>query len=99
MGLHQSMFAADPELRADLSTIASDELGHAHLALRIDAFARKRLGMHAMLDAAREHALDELSSAPSPAPNAARALGLPDHDTLLRLREGAGQLARRASLG
>ncbi len=87
----QARHAADPRLRAVMTTIARDEARHALLGWEIDAWARAALPPSGArrLSSAREAAAraleTEIASAPRPHPSLARALGLPSPAALRRL--------------
>jgi hypothetical protein len=78
----QATRAGDVVLRRALEVIAGDEAKHATLALRVDAWARRRLGPadRARVETARREAIAELRAQlvlDDPGPEVAAALGLP----------------------
>jgi hypothetical protein len=79
---HQAATAVDPEVAELMTGIAVDEMNHAALAWRIDAWTVQRLGdsFHAPRGAAAEAALRELAAAAARplAPDLRAAAGLPD---------------------
>jgi len=81
LALWQSRRAADPGVRAAMARIAPDEIGHAELSWRIDAWLARRLdaAARARVAAARRRAVDELAAelAREPAAASAAQLGLP----------------------
>ena len=79
---YQARHAADPELRALMTTIADDEARHAHLAWEVDAWARTVLPSRTAtrLGEAKEVLFAELAvevGAMSPPASLAVAAGLP----------------------
>jgi len=93
----QARHAADPRLRAVMTSIARDEARHALLAWQIDAWVRavqpssvRRLT--AERAAAARALASEIASAAPPDPSLARALGLPPAPVLRQLVGGAQDL-------
>lgn len=77
----QAAHAPTDRLRALFARIAEDESRHAEDSVALDAWARPRLASHehALLDRARERALEALLAAPdTQSPELTAALGLPD---------------------
>jgi len=77
----QAAMAVDREVAALMTAIANDEMNHAALAWRIDAWAAQRLGdsFRAPRSAAAHVALRELGAAARPLdPDLRAAAGLPD---------------------
>lgn len=77
----QAAHAPTERLRALFARIAEDESRHAEDSLALDAWARPRLAPRerALLDEARERALEALLAAPdAQGPELVAALGLPD---------------------
>lgn len=83
----QSARAADPALRSMFAQFARDELRHAKLSWRIDAWLTARLDAASSrrVRDARRDALRTLGRELGHANGTAEALGVPDRDTRLRL--------------
>jgi len=107
VGMWQSITAPSAELRAFFAALVNDELRHAALSARIDAWARSALSPEARrrVDAARSRALAELETSLRES-DPLHGLGLPSAAEALKLfhlwREGHSPLgategeARRA---
>jgi hypothetical protein len=90
VGLHQSFAARDPRFRSDMAQIAEDELAHAHLSMRVDAWARSRLSERARrrVHEARNAAFDALEMDET-SEATRRVLGLPGEETATRIKRAA----------
>ncbi|TKC90568.1 ferritin-like domain-containing protein [Polyangium fumosum] len=81
VGAHQARRAADAELAAAMQEIAADEARHAALSWKVHVWAMERLGPEerAHVQQAQADALSRLaaSTTRAPAPEVARAAGLP----------------------
>ena len=81
VGAHQARRAADAELAAAMRDIAADEARHAALSWKVHVWAMERLGPkeRAHIQQAQADALSHLaaSTTRAPAPEVARAAGLP----------------------
>jgi len=81
VGAHQARRAADAELAAAMRDIAADEARHAALSWKVHVWAMERLGPEerAQIQRAQADAFSRLaaSTTRAPAPEVARAAGLP----------------------
>ena len=93
LAAHQATYAADPQIRQVMQTIAADEARHAELAWAIDAWLRTVLDetTWAEVEAARTAAATSMITGvatTSPAPSLVTTAGLPDRPRATRLIHG-----------
>jgi hypothetical protein len=90
IALAQSRLAPDPKLRAALASIAEDELRHAELAHRVQAWALPLLSSlgRKRVATAQRRALREIDPCAIDEGTLSRAIGLPDRATVQRILAG-----------